>query len=47
MTNSKLHMCFQLTPRSMTLNCYRFEFCFFSVLTAHVTVCICHTELNS
>jgi len=25
-TNRKLHMRFRLTPRSMTLNCYKFEF---------------------
>jgi len=26
MTNRKLHMRFRLAPRSMTLNCYKFEF---------------------
>jgi len=26
MTNKKLHMHFRLAPKSMTLNCYKFEF---------------------
>jgi len=39
MTNRKLHMRFQLAPKSMTLNCYKFEF---SRNVVHLVLVVCH-----